>query len=189
MFDLISLIETIGYAGVFAVVFAESGILLGFFLPGDSLLFTAGLLASSGFFNIFLLMPLLFIGAVAGDSFGYYLGRKFGPGIFNRKESFFFHPNNAETSKRFFDKYGTKTIFLARFIPIIRTFAPVLAGVGKMAYGRFLSYNIDWGGGLGRNPAPYWILSRPERSRHRLLCPAYRRNHHYRLLYSCVIGN
>ncbi len=145
MFDLISLIEAVGYLGVFAIVFAESGILLGFFLPGDSLLFTAGLLASSGFFNIFLLILLLFVGAVLGDSFGYYLGRKFGPKIFNREESFFFHPDHVKKAERFFDKYGAKTIFLARFIPIIRTFAPVVAGVGKMAYGKFLSYNIVGG--------------------------------------------
>ena len=143
--DLILLIKTVGYLGLFIIVFAESGLLIGFFLPGDSLLFTAGLLASSGFFNIFTLMLIFFIAAVTGDSVGYFLGEKYGPKIFNKKKSLFFNPEHVERSKRFFEKYGMKTIFLARFIPIIRTFAPVLAGVGKMNYKKFLSINIIGG--------------------------------------------
>jgi len=143
--DLILLIKTVGYLGVFAIVFAESGLLIGFFLPGDSLLFTAGLLASSGFFNIFILMLILFVAAVTGDSVGYFLGQKYGPKIFNKEKSLFFNPEHVKRSKMFCEKHGVKTIFLARFIPIIRTFAPVLAGVGKMDYKKFLSTNIVGG--------------------------------------------
>lgn len=145
MFDLIALIETIGYLGIFAVVFTESGILLGLFLPGDSLLFAAGLLCSSGFFNILLLIPIVFLAAVSGDNFGYYLGHKFGCRIFNRKESLFLNPDYIVKTEKFFEKYGIKTIFLARFIPIIRTLAPVMAGIGNMDYNKFFSYNIIGG--------------------------------------------
>jgi membrane-associated protein len=145
MFDLTALIQAVGYLGVFAMVFAESGILLGFFFPGDSLLFTAGLLCSSGIFNIFILIALTFIGAVTGDSTGYYLGKKFGPKIFNKEKSFLFHPEHVRRTQDFFSKYGSNTIFIARFIPVVRTFAPVMAGVGKMDYKKFISYNIAGG--------------------------------------------
>ncbi|KKS37359.1 MAG: hypothetical protein A3G49_01735 [Candidatus Sungbacteria bacterium RIFCSPLOWO2_12_FULL_41_11] len=150
--DLVTLIKTIGYLGIFGIVFAESGLFLGFFLPGDSLLFTAGFLASQGFFNILLLMALCFLGAVLGDSFGYAFGRKTGPAIFNREDSLLFHKRHLERAKSFYEKYGGKTIILARFMPIIRTFAPILAGVGEMRYKTFLFYNIIggviWGVGM-----------------------------------------
>ncbi len=140
------------YIGIFAVVFAESGFLLGFFLPGDSLLFTAGLLAAHGIFNIWILVPMTIVAAILGDSFGYYWGRKLGPKIFIREDSFLFHKKHVERTKAFFDKHGKKTIILARFIPIVRTFAPIFAGVGDMAYSTFLSFNIVggiiWGGGV-----------------------------------------
>jgi len=141
MFDLTSLIKTAGYIGLFGIVFAESGILLGFFLPGDSLLFTAGFLASQGYLNIVILVPLLFVAAVLGDSVGYYFGEKVGPKIFSRPESFWFKPENVEKTKKFFNKYGPKAIVLARFIPVVRTFTPIMAGVGKMEYRTFVIYN------------------------------------------------
>ena len=152
MFDLISLIKTFGYIGVFGIVFAESGLLIGFFLPGDSLLFTAGFLASQGFLNIWLLSLLVFIGAVIGDSVGYSFGYKVGPMIFSREDSLFFHKDHIERARIFYEKHGKKAIILARFMPGIRTFAPILAGVGKMHYPTFLSYNVVggflWGVGL-----------------------------------------
>jgi membrane-associated protein len=142
MFDLISFIKTIGYVGLAGVVFAESGLLIGFFLPGDSLLFTAGFLAAQNFLNIWILLPLLFISAVAGDSVGYSFGYRLGPKIFKKEESLFFSKENITRAQVFFEQHGGKTIILARFIPIIRTFAPILAGVGKMRYSLFLFYNI-----------------------------------------------
>lgn len=152
MFDLIALIKTVGYLGIFGIIFAESGLFIGFFFPGDSLLFTAGFLASQGFFNIWLLMPLVFIGAVAGDNFGYAFGKKVGPLIFKRENSIFFHKDNLDRARAFYEKYGKKTIILARFLPGIRTFAPILAGVGQMHYPTFFSYNmiggVLWGLGL-----------------------------------------
>ncbi len=138
--------------GVFGIVFAESGLLIGFFLPGDSLLFAAGVLASQGFLNIWLLIVLIFIGAVLGDNVGYAFGYRFGPKIFTKEDSIFFHKDNLEKAKVFYEKYGKKAIVLARFIPGIRTFAPILAGVGKMHYPTFLSFNLIggflWGVGL-----------------------------------------
>jgi len=152
MFDLIPLIKTIGYLGIFGIVFAESGLFIGFFLPGDSLIFTAGFLASQGFLNIWNLVFLIFIGAVIGDSFGYAFGKKVGPMIFKREDSFLFHKDNLNKAKVFYEKYGGKAIILARFMPGIRTFAPILAGVGRMHYSKFLSFNIIggalWGIGL-----------------------------------------
>lgn len=152
MFDLVSLIKTAGYLGLFGIVFAESGLFVGFFLPGDSLLFTAGILAAQGFLNIWILAPLVFLGAVLGDNFGYGFGRKVGPMIFKREDSIIFHKDNLERAKAFYEKYGKKTIILARFLPGVRTFAPILAGVGEMHYGTFVSYNIIggliWGVGM-----------------------------------------
>ena len=145
MFDLTSLIETAGYLGLFAIIFAESGILIGFFLPGDSLLFTAGFLASQGFLNIWILVPILFAAAILGDAVGYTFGKKVGPKIFSRQESFFFHPSHVEKTAAFFEKHGVKTIILARFIPVVRTFAPIMAGVGGMKYRTFAKYNIIGG--------------------------------------------
>lgn len=152
MFDLISLIKTAGYLGLFGIVFAESGLLIGFFLPGDSLLFTAGFLASQGFLNIWYLMPLLFIGAVLGDNVGYAFGYKVGPMLFAREESIFFHKDHLERARIFYEKYGKKAIVIARFMPGIRTFAPILAGVGKMHYPTFMTFNLIggflWGVGM-----------------------------------------
>lgn len=143
--DLKSLIQTIGYVGIFGIVFVESGLLVGFFLPGDSLLFTAGFLASQGFFDITLLAFGCFIAAVAGDSGGYYIGHKFGRRIFSKEDSVFFHKKHLITAEKFYEKHGGKTIILARFMPVVRTFAPVVAGVGKMNYFTFLTYNIVGG--------------------------------------------
>lgn len=152
MFDLDSLLKTVGYAGIFAIVFAESGLLVGFFLPGDSLLFTAGFLASQGFFNIYLLCALIFVAAVVGDNVGYHFGRKVGPRLFKKEDSLVFSKQNVERSQKFYEKHGGKTIILARFIPVVRTFAPVIAGVGKMEYKKFLFYNlvggVIWGIGV-----------------------------------------
>lgn len=151
-FDIAQLVQTFGYLGLFGIVFAETGLFFGFFFPGDSLLFTAGLISSQGFLNIWILAPLMVIGAVAGDSFGYWFGAKVGPRIFNREDSFFFHKQHIERTQKFYLKYGTKTVVLARFLPIVRTFAPILAGVGSMPYGTFARYNIIggivWGGGV-----------------------------------------
>jgi membrane-associated protein len=140
--DPVALIATFGYIGLFIIIFAESGALIGFFLPGDSLLFSAGFLASQGILDIRILLPLLFLAAFAGDSFGYFIGRQIGPRIFTRPKSFWFHPDHVEKTRKFFEEHGSKTIVLARFIPIIRTFAPIMAGVGGMHYKNFVSYNF-----------------------------------------------
>ena len=143
----IFLIKTLGTLGVIAIVFAESGLFFGFFLPGDSLLFTAGLVASQGYMSLW---PLLFgsaVAAILGDSVGYAFGRRVGPKIFTKEDSFFFKKAYLEKTKLFYEKHGKKTIVLARFIPIVRTFAPILAGVGRMDYRQFLFYNIC--GGIG----------------------------------------
>ena len=145
MFNLVSIIEFGGYLGLFAIIFAESGLFFGFFLPGDSLLFTAGFLASQGYFSIVPLALLLFVAAITGDAVGYAFGRKVGPKIFTRPESFFFRPSHIEKTAAFFEKYGAKTIFLARFVPIVRTFAPIMAGVGGVKYKVFARYNIAGG--------------------------------------------
>lgn len=141
-FDLITLIKTVGYLGLFAIVFAESGLFIGFFFPGDSLLFTAGFLASQGFLNIWLLAPLVFVAAILGDNFGYAFGKKVGPALFYREDSLLFHKDHLERAKKFYEKNGPITIVLARFLPVIRTFAPILAGVGQMRYKTFFFYNI-----------------------------------------------
>ena len=139
---ILSFIENLGLLGIFSVVFAESGLFFGFFFPGDSLLFSAGLLASAGYFNILLLFFGSFLCAVLGDSVGYWTGKKLGPKIFSKPDSFFFNKNNLDKTQKFYDQYGKKTIVLARFVPIVRTFAPILAGAGKMPYNTFLSYNV-----------------------------------------------
>jgi len=147
-----SLIEAFGTLGLFAIVFAESGLLFGFFLPGDSLLFTAGLLASEGTLNLPLIMVGCTIAAIAGDQVGYVIGRRAGPSLFRRPESRFFHKKNVDRAKAYFDENGPKTIILARFIPVIRTFAPVVAGVGQMNYRKFVTFNVIggilWGAGV-----------------------------------------
>jgi len=140
--DLVKLIETIGYAGIFAIIFAESGLFFGFFLPGDSLLLTAGLLASRGILNEFILVPGLFIAAVLGDQVGYWFGAKTGPLIFNRENSLLFRRKNLLAAKAFYEKHGGKTVTLARFLPFIRTFAPIVAGAAEMNYKRFVMFNL-----------------------------------------------
>ena len=150
--DLVQLIQTVGYAGLFAIIFAESGLFFGFFLPGDSLLLTAGLLASrtdtatgQPILSIFILLPLLAVAAILGDNVGYWFGNKTGPRIFNRENSRFFKRKNLLAAKAFYDKHGGKTIVLARFMPFIRTFAPIVAGAVEMEYRRFVFFNFFGG--------------------------------------------
>jgi len=143
--DLAGIIETVGYIGLFAIVFAETGLLIGFFLPGDSLLFTAGFLASQGIFNIYILCFLMFIAAVVGDSVGYMIGHKYGKRLFKKEDSLLFHKDHLERAKAFYEKHGGKTIIIARFMPVVRTFAPVVAGIGDMKYSTFLMYNVIGG--------------------------------------------
>jgi membrane-associated protein len=140
--DPIKIIETLGYVGVFAIIFAESGLFFGFFFPGDSLLLTAGLLASRGILNEFILVPGLFIAAVLGDQVGYWFGAKTGPMIFNRENSLLFRRKNLLAAKAFYEKHGGKTVTLARFLPLIRTFAPIVAGAAEMNYRRFVMFNL-----------------------------------------------
>lgn len=144
-FDLVKLIETVGYVGLFLIIFAESGLFFGFFFPGDSLLLTAGLLASRGLLNIYILIPLLFVAAVLGDNVGYWFGAKTGPKIFNRPNSFLFKRENLLKAKAFYERHGGKTITLARWIPFIRTFAPIVAGAAQMEYRRFIFFNLIGG--------------------------------------------
>lgn len=149
---LIQLLSTLlsgwlGYATLCAIVFSETGLLLGFFLPGDSLLFTVGVVAGAGQLDIVTVIILLSLSAMIGDSTGYWLGRKTGPRIFSRPDSRFFKQEYVTRTKAFYDRYGGKTIVLARFVPIVRTFAAFIAGVGQMPYLRFLPYSIC--GGIG----------------------------------------
>jgi len=144
-FEIIPLIQTIGLVGIFLFVFAESGLFFGFFLPGDSLLFSGGLLAASGYLNIWYLVVGCTIFAILGDAVGYLFGRKVGYKIFFKEESFFFSKKNIDRTKIFFEKYGKKAILFARFVPIVRTFTPILAGVGKMNYKSFVFYNASGG--------------------------------------------
>jgi membrane-associated protein len=142
---LIKLIQSVGYIGLFAIVFAESGLLIGFFLPGDSLLFTAGFLAAQGFLNIYWLIPILLSAAIFGDNVGYMFGKKLGPRLFDKEDSLFFHKKNLMRAETFYERHGPMTIVLARFIPVVRTFAPIVAGIGKMDYRIFVCYNIIGG--------------------------------------------
>jgi membrane-associated protein len=149
-FDLQTLIQQIGYIGVFAIVFAESGLLVGFFLPGDSLLFTAGFLASQNLngqpiLNIWVLTAICWIAAVVGDSTGYYIGRRMGKRLFDKESSRLFKKSHLQKAEAFYEKHGGKTIILARFTPIVRTFAPVVAGASNMNYASFVFYNIMGG--------------------------------------------
>lgn len=159
--DLTQLIKTIGYLGLFFMVFAESGLFFGFFLPGDSLLFTAGFLASQGFFNIYLLVPLLIVAAVAGDNVGYWTGGRLGGWLVKQKESFFFRKKNLLKAQGFFKKHGGKALILARFIPAVRTFVPIAAGLGKMDYKQFFFFNVAGGTlwALGITTAGYFLGS------------------------------
>ena len=141
-----------GYTVLTGIVFAETGLLAGFFLPGDSLLVTAGLLASvEGTLNVWILAPLLSVAAIAGDNTGYAIGYHLGPRLFNREDSRLFHKDHLRRTQRFYEKYGTKTIVIARFVPIVRTFAPTVAGVGRMRYWTFLLFSLL--GGIG------WVFS------------------------------
>jgi len=147
-----TLLTSFGYIGLFIIIFAESGLFFGFFLPGDSLLLTAGLFASEGQLNIWLLLPLVFIAAVLGDNVGYWFGRKAGPPLFSRPASMLFKPKNLLAARAFYDKHGGKTMILARFMPFIRTFAPIVAGAVEMNYQSFLVFNalggLLWGMGV-----------------------------------------
>jgi membrane-associated protein len=145
LLDPLEIIKTLGIIGIFFIIFAESGLFFGFFLPGDSLLFTAGFLASQGFLDINILVWGCFFFAVLGDSVGYWFGKKVGPKIFCKEDSLFFHKDHIIRAQNFYNKYGNKTIFLARFVPIVRTFAPIVAGVGQMKYKNFIFYNIFGG--------------------------------------------
>ncbi len=146
------IIQTLGLLGVWLIIFAESGLFFGFFFPGDSLLFTAGFLASQGYLNIWWLVGGAIVAAIVGDNVGYWFGKKVGPKIFTRQESLFFHQDHVRRAAEFFHHHGKKALILSRFIPIVRTFTPILAGVGKMEYQTFIAYNLIggvlWGGGL-----------------------------------------
>jgi membrane-associated protein len=148
------LIKTLGLLGLLAIVFAESGLLIGFFLPGDSLLFTAGLLVSGDRlgYPIWLVCVLVAVAAFLGDQAGYLFGRKVGPSLFRRPDSKLFKQENVEKAHAFFEKHGPKSIVLARFVPIVRTFTPIIAGVSRMEYRTFVTYNLIggtlWGAGV-----------------------------------------
>ena len=143
--NLDELIAWAGYVGVTIIVFSETGLLAGFFLPGDSLLVTAGLVASQGKLDIVKLNLLLMAAAILGDTTGYMIGKFVGPRLFNKDDSFFFRKDHVRRTHDFFTKYGGKTIILARFVPIVRTFAPTVAGVGGMDYRKFLFFNVIGG--------------------------------------------
>ena len=147
IYDVESLVRVGGLVGLTAIVFVETGLLIGFFLPGDSLLVTAGLFAARGDLDLFALNLTLSLAAIIGDTVGYNIGAKAGPKIFTRDGSLLFNRKHLITTKEFYDRHGGFTIVIARFVPIIRTFAPVVAGVGAMQYRRFLSYNVF--GGIG----------------------------------------
>jgi membrane-associated protein len=131
-----------GYIGLFAIIFSETGLFVGFFLPGDSLLFTAGLFAARGQLDIVVLICLLLTAAILGNSTGYLIGRKAGQALYNRPQSRFFRRDHLLKTKEFYEKYGAFTIVMAQFMPFARTFAPVVAGIGEMQYRRFITYNI-----------------------------------------------
>jgi membrane-associated protein len=158
-FDLAAIIRTIGTLGVAAIVFTESGLLIGLFLPGDSLLFTAGFLASQGFLDIRWLVIACFFAAVAGDQVGYAFGSRVGRALFQRPDSRFFKKDYLYRTEQFFERHGGKAVVLARFVPIVRTCTPIVAGMGRMRYRRFTFFNIA--GGLlwanGVTLAGYWL--------------------------------
>lgn len=146
--DMPALVQWAGYVGMTAIIFTETGLLVGFFLPGDSLLVTAGLLSVTHpefGLNVWTLGPLLTVAAIVGDTVGYHIGKYTGPRIFTRPDSLLFKRDHLLKAQAFYEKHGGKTIILARFVPIIRTFAPLVAGVGQMEYRRFLAYNVIGG--------------------------------------------
>lgn len=140
--DLVGLIKAVGYVGLFGIVFAETGLFLGFFLPGDSLLFVAGFLAAGKFFSLPILIFGLFVSAVLGNLLGYEFGRRIGPKLFSREDSLIFKKAHALKAQNFYDKHGPKMIVFARFMPIVRTFAPIVAGVANMKYTVFFLYDV-----------------------------------------------
>jgi membrane-associated protein len=142
-----ALVQAAGYVGLTAIIFTETGLLIGFFLPGDSLLVTAGLLAAQPQFglNVYVMGVILSIAAIVGDTVGYHIGKVSGPRIFTREDSLFFHRKHLLRAQDFYERHGGKTIIIARFMPIVRTFAPVVAGVGNMTYRSFIAYNVIGG--------------------------------------------
>jgi membrane-associated protein len=142
MFEPTQLIQSVGYLGMFAIILAETGLLIGFFLPGDSLLLTAGILAKSGTLSLPITILVCAVASILGDQLGYLIGLQAGPKVFTRPQSRFFDPANVTRARAFFDKYGMITIIIARFIPVIRAFAPTMAGVTKVPYSRFLPLSI-----------------------------------------------
>ncbi len=151
-FGLIHLVTAVGYPGLFIAIFLESGVFFGFFLPGSSMLFTAGILASTGLFDVWILIPLMALAAALGDSAGYWFGHQVGVSFFFRKDSRFFKHEYLERAKDFYDRHGVLAVILARFVPVIRTFAPIIAGIVAMRYRLFLAYNIAgallWAAGI-----------------------------------------
>jgi membrane-associated protein len=150
IYDVESLVRVGGIAGLAAIVFIETGLLVGFFLPGDSLLVTAGLFAARGDLNVVYLILVLSLAAIVGDTVGYNIGARTGPKLFSRPDSLLFNRKHLISTREFYERHGPFTIVIARFVPIIRTFAPVVAGIGAMEYRRFLAYNVV--GGIG------WVL-------------------------------
>jgi membrane-associated protein len=150
--DLEKLIRAVGYPGLFAIVFAESGLLIGIMLPGDSLLFTAGFLASQGYFNVVLLVIICVVAAITGDAAGYTFGRRVGRRLYERPDSRFFKRKHLLAAEAFYEKHGGKALVLARFLPVVRTLAPIVAGVSAMEYRRFALFNmlggVLWGAGV-----------------------------------------
>ncbi len=151
VYDVEALVRVGGLTVLIAIVFVETGLFVGFFLPGDSLLVTAGLFAASGHLDLWSLFLFVSLAAIIGDTVGYAIGASTGPKIFTRENSLFFHKKHLTTTKEFYDRYGGITIIIARFMPIVRTFAPLVAGVGGMQYSRFALYNVM--GGVG------WVVS------------------------------
>jgi len=135
----------LGMAGLFAIVFAETGLLVGFFLPGDSLLFSVGVASGATELNVFLIAGMLMCAAIIGDNVGYFLGYQAGPRIFNKPKSRLFHPDHLRRTRDFYDKYGARAIVYARFVPIVRTCTPFIAGVARMNYARFLTFSLFGG--------------------------------------------
>jgi membrane-associated protein len=171
MLDPILIIKALGVVGIILIVFAETGLFFGFFFPGDSLLFTAGIFASQGFFSIGILLIGCIIASILGDSVGYWSGKRYGRKLFDRDAGFFFKKKRLYDAEIFYEKYGKSTIIIARFVPVVRTFAPIVAGIGDMKYSSFISYNIFGGvswvsamlllgyflGGMIPNPDKYII--------------------------------
>ncbi len=139
---LLPFIQYVGYPGLFLIVFAESGTVVGFFLPGASLLFTAGLLSAKGVFNPWILIPTVTVAAILGDNAGYWFGNKVGIKLFTRPNSRWFHQDHLRKTQHFYEQHGPKAIVMARFIPIVRSFAPIVAGIASMNYRKFMFYNL-----------------------------------------------